>query len=104
MSKSKIIEQEMEIISIKDISKLKTKKKPKKKSEEKDESETQKTIEARTVAFKLTDGKITYSLNISGKKSVHPLDHLLKPNDIGLKAQLTLKIGPNPQKTLDEIS
>lgn len=109
MSKTKIIEKEVEIITIKDIGKLdkkkksKKKKSKKKKSEEEDEPETPKTIEERIVALKLKDGKINYSLNIKGKKSIHPLKHLQKLNDIGLKAQLTLKIGPNPQKTLDEI-
>ena len=104
MPKTKVIEHEIEIISIKDVSKLKAKKKTKKKSEESEESETQKTVEERIVSLKLTEGKITYSLNISGKRSVHPLEYLIKPNDIGLKAKLTLKLGPNPQKTLDEIS
>ena len=104
MSKVKILKHEIEITSIKDVSKLKAKKKSKKKSEETEETETQKTIEERVVTLKLTEGKITYSLNISGKKSVHPLDYLIKPNDIGLKARLTLEFGPNPQKTLDDIS
>ena len=102
MSKTKTIEKEVEITAIKDIGKLDSKKKSKKKSEK--ESEEPKTIEERIVVLKLTDGKIKYNISITGKKRSHPLDYLIKPNDIGLKAQLTLKIGPNPQKTLDEIS
>ncbi|MFW9972441.1 MAG: hypothetical protein ACFFDF_19810 [Candidatus Odinarchaeota archaeon] len=100
MARTKVIEKEVEITAIKDVSKLK----PKKKSKKKDEPEVQETIEERIVLLKLTDGKIKYSLNITGKKSVHPYENLVKPNDIGLKASLTLKIGPNPQKTLDDIS
>ena len=102
MSKTKTIEKEVKITSIKDVSKLKPTKKPKKKSEENDKPKTQETIEERIVALNLTDGKIKYSLTIAGKKNQHPLDHLRKPNDIGIKAMMTLKIGPNPQKTLDE--
>lgn len=105
MSKIKTIEKEVEIKTIKDVGKLDSKKKKKKKkSEEENESESPEAIEERIVALKLTDGKIDYSLNIKGKKSKHPLKDLHKVLDIGHKATLTLKIGPNPQKTLDEIS
>lgn len=104
MSKTKTIEKEVVITAIKDVSKFgKKKKSKKKKSKGKGESETPETIEERSVALTLTDGKIKYSLNITGKKREHPLEYLVKPNDIGVKAQLTLKIGPNPQKTLDEL-
>lgn len=92
ISKTKIIEEELEIISIKDGATLKVKK---------DENET---IEARIVALKYSNDSITISLVITAEKYDHPLGYLIKPNDIGLKANLTLKIGPNPQKTLDEIT
>lgn len=105
MSKIKTIEREIEIKSINDIGKFGEKKKgEKKKSEESNETEALGTVEERVVSLRLKDGKIRYSLNIAGKKSMHPLEHLDKLNDIGLKAQLTLKISPNPQKTLDDIS
>ena len=88
MAKAKIIEEELEIVSIKDGATLKVKK---------DENET---IQERAVSLKSLDGTIT--LKISGKQHGHPLAYLTKPNDIGSKANLTLRLGPNPQKTLDE--
>jgi len=90
MVKPKIIEEELEIVSISDGASLKVKK---------DENET---IQQRTVSLNSNNGKIV--LKISGKEGNHPLEFLSKSSDIGLKANLTLKIGANPQKTIDEVS
>ena len=44
-----------------------------------------------------------YSLTITAPEIDHPLNYLNPLNDIGLDAEVVLSVGPNPQKTLDEV-
>ncbi len=48
------------------------------------------------------DGGI-YTVTISGPEEDHPLSYLNPLNDIGLDAEVTLSVGANPQKTLDDL-
>ncbi len=49
-----------------------------------------------------SDGGI-YSVTISAPEVDHPLNYLNPLNDIGLDAEVTLSVGSNPQKTLDDV-
>ncbi len=55
-------------------------------------------VDVRKVVFKGD----TITLAIKDDIDNHPLENLNKITDIGLKAQLTLKIGVNPQKRITD--